>query len=208
MSLMQQGKPFRKDSEWAIDSSLVSKTEVVSHHPGYQTLRANSWWCDDCLDQCSQLPLPKTDDESQWYDFLPWLSGLLVKGFATVLTALFFLVLWIIGREEWYQGLNIDLKKHYQCKWERELNWLIVRRERLLFGIDTLRAQQAKAYRDGLRPTPAEIENSIARLNADLDDTMVKIHALEIKVSEEPSEFDHNGLIMAQMRAINAARNS
>jgi hypothetical protein len=156
-------------------------TEDRSHHPGYQSLSERSWWCDGCLTECHRLHDLNAAAEARWYDFFDWLGGLLVKGFAGLLSALFAIVAYFLGGIDYDQSPTTD----HEAKWELELQWLMVRRHRLLLGIDRCKGDQSKAYFDGGLPGDEELQRSIGNLECDLLETMVKIESLEEKLCVE-----------------------
>lgn len=161
------------------------------HHPGYHSLSARSWWCDGCLAACHKLEDTRDASQAQWSDFFNWLGGLLVTGAATVVSGLFAVLCYLIGSldQDWGPANELD----NIAKWQRQLDWLLVRRQRLLAGIDRCRADQSKAYFDRSHHMPSDLQMSIDNLEQDLLVTMIKIEALEEKLSvrREPEQPDY-----------------
>jgi|GEM_PF-3255985 len=156
------------------------------HHPGYQTITSNSWWCDDCLKQCHAIPALDPVPAGHWSDFFVWLSQLLLNGYGAALSGIFGLIMFIIGDNRWYRtaaGKYVDSALVHE--WKMQEKWLLVERHRLLIAIDRKRGHRAQAYYDNHWATlggPDIEQMSIDRLQAHLDQTMTKLEAVEKKL--------------------------
>jgi len=154
------------------------------HHPGYQTISANSWWCDDCLKQCHAIPSLDPAPPGHWRDFFVWLSQLLVKGYGAAISATFGLIVFIIDDRNYRaHGSSVwQVTEDDVALWKTQEKWLLVRRHRLLLGIaqQTTRRGQT-AFNHGKEWSDIE-QNSIENLQDDLDETLEKLAGVQKKI--------------------------
>jgi len=154
------------------------------HHPGYQTITANTWWCDDCLKQCHAIPMLDPAPASHWSDFFVWLSQLLIKGYAGALAAVFGLIVFLIDDKRWYDKHvpRDEDPTPYANTWAAEEKLLLFKRQRLLKSIDEVRAAPEHSSHYQSREWAEFEERSLNSLQQDLDRTTKELEAVERKL--------------------------
>ena len=151
------------------------------HHPGYQTITANSWWCDDCLRQCHAIPPLDRVLPGHWSDFFVWLSQLLVKGYAAAISAVFGLIMLLLDDRDWYEKYAVRDSGTLQTLKVQE-QWLLVERHRLLLAIDRATSHRGYvAFQYG--HDASDIEHEVIKdLQKRLDITLDKLCAVQKKL--------------------------
>ncbi|MBS1995533.1 MAG: hypothetical protein JSS86_04450 [Cyanobacteria bacterium SZAS LIN-2] len=154
----------------------------TTHHQEYQTITAESWWCDKCLAQCSARAQSRSQvPEEHWSDFWLWLGRLLVKGYAAALAAAFGLIVFFIYDDDRPPELPTDQDTVW--KWETQLKWLTLRRQRILLGLERDRGDMTRAYMAGDEDQCLRLTIRSEDRQRDLSQTQYKLRALEEKLS-------------------------
>jgi hypothetical protein len=160
------------------------------HHPGYQFITRQSWWCDQCLQDCSTLQEQEAAADERWYDFFIWLSDLLIKGAALSLSAIFCIIAYSLGA--------FDVSSASAAQGQRDLDTLKRQREDILDEIDRLKTARGKAHFDSGNPSPEEIENAMYKCETLLRLTGKEIQELERELGVLRADNQLECLIAAQ----------
>jgi hypothetical protein len=163
--------------------SLPLNIPADCHHPGYQSMSARSWWCDECLNQCgNKVSLDTTTRaltdrtllesiSAEWFLFWDWFKPATIVIVGAVLSAMFVLIAYYLQHPLWARD---DLATK-----EMQYKWLTVRRERLLYGIDDVKDELGQAYFYGWSEDVIRLEKSLKNLHHDLDETTTKLKKME-----------------------------
>ncbi len=172
---------------------LFSNTTSDScHHPGYQGLVHQSWWCDHCLDDCHRLQEMQVESDSRWYDFFIWLCDLIIKAAAITLSALFCIIAYFMGK--------VDRSNQTLSALSQELEALKREREEILDFIDQLKTERGKASFDREFPSAHQIDKALYTCSSRLDALADEIHSLERDIARRQAENQIENLLAAQTK--------